>query len=247
MPCPRGGPCDRRSRRAPGSESSPSTSRISVRAVRAFSSMRSSAAGVSAAPGSRAAPDACTTSAPMCWTSPATTLGVEPVAFFELGGAHLGCPLLGAHCREPSQLAHLVAASGHQRTAQRRTADEHGEEEQVVGDGVGARIGHLARQSEQTGVDHTPQRRRDRTQPGAGRKTCSDRHEDRRRGVHEVRADREVEERSAGGHRQQRDRCQRPARDSHLGHGTRVGRARITGHHSREGRPVCLRRSILKP
>ena len=69
---------------------------------------------------------------------PLHDVGVEPVAFLEPGGAHLCCPLLGAHGRESSQLAHLVAARGHQRTAQRRTADEHGEEEQVVGDGVGA-------------------------------------------------------------------------------------------------------------
>ena len=170
---------------------------------------------------------------------------VEPVAFLEPGGAHLGCPLLSAHCGEPSQLAHLLAARGHQGTTQRRTADEHGEEEQVVGDGVDARIGHLARQGQQPGVDQTPQRCRDRTQPGAGRKTCSHRHQDRRRGVHEVRADREVEKRSAGGHRQQRNRRQPPVRDSHLGHGMSVGRASITGHHSREGRRGRLVRPIL--
>ena len=58
---------------ASGLRSAPSTSRISVSAPRALSSMRSSAAGVSSALGSRAAPEACTTSAPIRWTSPCTT------------------------------------------------------------------------------------------------------------------------------------------------------------------------------
>ena len=232
-----------RTRRPPGCVAAPSTSRISVSAPRALSSMRSSAAGVSSALGSRAAPEACTTSAPIRWTSSCTTPASSRLRSSSRAASTCAarCSARTAESRRSSRTC--VAARGHQGTAQRRSADEQREEEEVVGNGVRTRVGHLAGQGQEAGVHGRPEGSQDRSEPCAGRETLQQRRPEPSRVCPSERGSgHEVEERPAGGQQQQRDRCRRPSSESHLGHGTRVGRARITVHHSREGRQPVLRR-----